>query len=51
MDKLVRLIKYIIFITLFIVYLLTFKNFIYDMSLENFITCVVTGLVMLYSTR
>lgn len=48
METILRLIKYTIILTLFVVYLFTFKNFIVGMDLQNFLSCISIGFLMLY---
>lgn len=49
MRKIFKIVRHVIILTLFIVYLMEFKQFIYDMNIENFWLCVIPGLVMLYA--
>lgn len=49
MKKIFKAMKYAIIFTLFIVYLMAFRNFINDMTIENFCLCVIPGIFMLYA--
>ena len=49
MRNIFKAMRYVIIFTLFIMYLMAFRNFIYDMNIENFCLCVIPGLIMLYA--